>query len=99
MRDKPAIYKASEWQDPNGDWHVNDTSDIAGIAGLWWVPARILGLEPASYIQWLIDNYHPDRLTWNGKLLLFSWNKEHYSVAHKYLLYINKVARNKNFKV
>ena len=93
------IYKASEWQSPTGYWYVNDVSDLAGVSGYWWVPARILGLAPADYVQWLIDNYSPDQIVFNGKFLSFSWAKEHYSSAHKFLLDINRIARNKKFIV
>jgi hypothetical protein len=93
------LYKASEWQSGSGNWYVNNTSDLAGIAGEWWIPARILGITPAAYVEWLVKNYHPDNLSFNNDVLLFSWKSEHYSLCHKYLLDINRIARQKNFLV
>lgn len=92
----PQVYKAEEWES-NGYWHVNDTSDLCGIAGHWWVPARILGKSPAEFIEWLIETYQPDRLHYDGKNFFYSWSN--YGKAHSYLLYINKVARQKKFLV
>lgn len=91
------ILKYQEWQSPTGYWHCNDVSDLAGISGYWWVPARMLGLTPADYVKWLIKNYQPDRISFNGKTLLFSWSKEHYGKCHKFVLDINREARNRKF--
>ena len=96
------IYKASEWQ--NGSkWYVADTSDLAKDSAGWWIPARILGLSLEDFIMMLINEYHATIDGWypesnNGKsLLLFSW--ANYADAHKYQLYINRVARNKNWTI
>lgn len=91
------IYKTSEWQTAAG-WYVNDTSDLVGQAGLWYIPARLLNMTPAQYIEWLVKEYQPDRIIFD-EILIFSWNKEHYDKAHAYSLYINSVARRKKFFV
>ena len=91
------VYK--EWQGGSGNWYCNDVSDLAGISGKWWVPARMLEMAPAAYVQWLIDNYHPTTLIWNGEILIYSWDKNHYADMHKFVLYINRIARQKNFLV
>ena len=93
------LYKMVEWQDGAGNAHCNDTSDLAGIAGYWWVPARLLDLTPADFVKWLIDTYKPDHVSFDGKTFLYWWNKDHYGLQHKYLLYINKVAREKKFYI
>lgn len=90
------IYKVTEWQSPTGYWHCNDTSDLAGIAGLWWVPARVLGVSPAEYIEILVRDFKPDNISFNN-ILLFSWKNQ--SDMRKYKNWINKIARDKNFIV
>jgi hypothetical protein len=90
------ILKYTEWESASG-WHCNDVSDLAGISGYWWVPARLLNMTPVDFIKWLIENYKPDHVSFNGKTLLYHWDKDHYSNMHAFVLYINKIARNKNF--
>ena len=93
------LYKMVEWQDGAGNFHCNDTSDLAGIAGYWWVPARMLDLTPAEFVEWLITNYHPDFTSFNGVTFLYWWKPENYGLMHKYLLYINAEARKRKFYV
>ena len=93
------IYKVSEWQSAGGRWYCNDVEDLAGISGLWWVPARMLGISPANYVKMLIDTYSPDNISFNKNTLIFSWNKENYAKMHRYVLDINREARNRKFFV
>lgn len=96
------LYKATEWCNA-GRWNVADTSDLAKDSAAWWIPARILNLSLEDYIMLLVNEYHATIDLWspnsnNGKsLLLFSW--KNYNDAHKYLLYINRIARNKNWTI
>lgn len=91
------LYKAVEWEDALGYWHVADTSDLANDSAAWWIPARHLNIELTQFITLLrdeynavIDKFYPDSN--NGKsLLLFHWEKQ--ADAHKYLLWINRMAR------
>lgn len=95
------IYKASEWQDAAGNWWVADTSDLVNGSACWWVPARILGISLTDYILLLRDTYNANIVSYkdysdkNNSLVLF--NFLNYQDAHKYLLYINRIARNKKF--
>lgn len=93
------ILKYQEWQSPTGYWHCNDVSDLAGISGYWWVPARMLGITPADFVTLLVEKYQPDRISFNGKTLLYSWKKENYGKMHSFLLWINREARNRKFMV
>ena len=99
------LYKAVEWKSAGGSWHVADTSDLAKDSAAWWIPARILGLSLEDYIKLLINEYHATIDGWHpeaneGKsFLAFSWDNNNYSYAHKYLLYINRIARNKNWTI
>lgn len=95
-------YKASEWVIGN-KWYVADTSDLANDSAAWWIPARLLNLSLEEYVLMLketynanIDKFYPNAN--NGKsLLIFSWSN--YNDAHKYLLYINRVARNQKWTI
>ena len=97
------LYKCSEWTDSTKKWYVADTSDLANNSAAWWIPARILGLSLTDYILLLKNEYNANIVGWypnsnNGKsLLIFNWNN--YNDAHKYLLYINRIARNKNWTI
>ena len=68
---------------------------------MWWIPAYLLGKTPSEDVEWLIENYKPDYIYFNRKkgFFSYSWAKENYASAHKFLLYINRIARNKNFVV
>lgn len=93
------LYKASEWQSGSGEyWYCGDVEDLGHHSGAWWIPARILGLTPADYIQWLIDNYHPDRITYSVEhnVLVFAWRDQ--SKMRKYKNYINAQSRKVNFR-
>lgn len=97
------MYKASEWTDASRKWHVADTSDLANDSAAWWIPARILGLSLVDFVLLLKNEYNANITGWypdsnNGKsLLLFNW--DNYNDAHRYLLYINRIARNKNWTI
>lgn len=97
------MYKASEWTDASRKWHVADTSDLANDSAAWWIPARILGLSLVDFVLLLKNEYNANIIGWypdsnNGKsLLLFNW--DNYNDAHRYLLYINRIARNKNWSI
>ena len=90
--------KYVEWQSPSGCWFCNDTKDIGtSMASEWWAPARMMNMEPADYVKWVVDNYKPDKITFENKFLFFCWTKEHYSLCHKMVLDINRYSRKVNF--
>ena len=97
------LYKASEWESASGHWYVADTSDLVNDSAAWWIPARLLNLTLKDYIDLLvntynatIDGFYPESN--KGKsLLVFHW--EQYNDAHKYLLWINRMARNGNWTI
>ena len=91
------ILKYSSWQSPSGYWYCNDVSDLSGISGYWWVPARMLGITPADFVALLIEKYQPDNISFDGKTLLYSWKEENYSKMNSFLLWINREARNRKF--
>ena len=74
---KPALLKYVEWQSESGLWYCNDTSDLSSVRSLWWAPARMMNISPAEYVQWLIDNFHPDHIVYNVEhdVLIYGWRK------------------------
>ena len=99
----PRIYKCSEWESPTGKWYVADVSDLANYSAAWWLPARFLNISPAEYINLLVTKYNAvinlfDADAANGKsMLVFYWNE--YKDAHKYLLDMNRLARNNKWTI
>lgn len=93
------LYQVSSWNSPSGRWYCNDVKDLAGVAGKWWVPARLLGLSLTDYILLLKDEFKADIHSYYEPtdLLLFSW--KNYGDCHRYVLYINGKARKANYIV
>ena len=89
------LYKCGEWETPTGEWHVNCINDLSGISGLWWVPCRILNITPTDFILLLKNEFNVSNISYSKDkdVLLYSW--KNYSDAHRWLLYINKIARQK----
>ena len=92
------ILKYEEWE-INGDWYCNDTSDLCGIAGKWWVPARMLQLPLEEYTQMLISDFEPDFIRYNKEadVLLFSWRSQ--TKMRKFKNWLNAQARKHQFYV
>ena len=78
------VYKVDEWQSPTGKW---------------WVPARMLGMSLTDYILLLKDEFKADIESYYEPtdVLLFSWKKQ--TDCHRYVLWINAVARKANYIV
>ena len=91
------LYKSSEWQGSSGKWYCNDVSDLAGISGKWWVPARLLNISLTDYILLLKEKFNATIELYNEDtdVLIFYWDK--YSDCHRYMLWINAEARKKKF--
>ena len=93
------IWKASEWQGGAGDWYCNCVDNLGAGSGLWYIPARILGITPAAFIELLITEYKPDYIFGDKEkcLFFFSWKSQ--SQMRKYKNMINAEARKKNFQI
>lgn len=94
-----AVYKMEEWQDACGQWHCNCVSNLANNSGVWWHPARILGLELDEYIKWLMKNYPPSRIHHNEScsVVFYSWDKQ--ANMRKFKNFINAQARKVNYQI
>lgn len=91
------IWKATEWETPTGKWRCNCVDDLGGWAGKWYIPARILDMSPAAYLEFVIKEFKPDNIDIDKDhcLVFFSWNNQ--SAMRLYKNFINKKARERNF--
>ena len=93
------LLRYEEWQGISGDWYCNDTSNLSQGSGYWWLPARMMKLSPAQYIQWVIDNFHPDAISHSKdcSYVGFSWKNQ--NEMRKFKNKINALARQENFMI
>lgn len=93
------IWKATEWETIGMGWHANCVDNLAGGSSLWYHPARILGISPAEFIEWIIKNYKPDYINYSedANLLIFTWKSQ--AQMRKYKNYINAQARKVNYQI
>lgn len=102
MRD---VFKMYEWQSPTGYWNCSNVQDLAHNSGAWWIPARILGLNLTDYILLLKDTYHAGNFHFyencgkNKDETLLTFDFKNQADCHKFVLYINRIARNKKVYV
>ena len=91
------VQQQLELKSYNEEFYKHDVSDLGGVSGYWWIPARILNMDPADYILLLKEQFAPDLLkyTENG-VLVFGWYNE--LACRKYKNWINKKAREVNFQ-
>ena len=94
---EPKLLKYTEWQGANGNWYCNDTSDLSSVRSLWWAPARMMNISPSEYVQWLIDNFHPDTIIYNQErdVLVYGWRKQ--SDMRLFKNKLNTLARKYNY--
>ena len=92
------MYKIAEWTDPTGKWMVGANYSANTPQGKWWFPARMMKISLTDYVQLIKDyggsyfQYFPPTESCKGDVLYFAFDK--YADAHKFVLYINKLARN-----
>lgn len=91
------LYKASSWQGGSKQWYCSDIEDLGNHSGRWWIPCRILGISPESYVQILVETFKVSYISFNKEknFLSFSWNN---SVdCNKYKNWINQMAKKANY--
>lgn len=95
----PTLLRYEPWDDGFGNYHVNDCTDLSSIRGLWWVPARMLGISPAEYVELLITRFKVDKIKYiqEADVLIYSWNS--LQKARDFKNWLNKEARNRNFMI
>lgn len=92
------LYKASEWEDGAGHWHVADVQDLAHNSAVWWLPARLLNIPLVDFILKLKEEFHAEIHYFPENSFMFFYWKD-YNDAHKYLLWINRMARHGNWTI
>ena len=93
------LYKLQEWKDAVGYWRCEHTESYPKDVVKWVVPARLMGISPAEFLQWLIDNYKPDTIHHNEDSSLVFWGWKSITQMRKYKNYINKLSREQNFQI
>lgn len=93
------VWQASEWQSLSGRWYCNCIDKLGAGSGTWYLPARILGLTPAEFINFLFKNFKPDYFSYNEEKCFCSWSWKSQTAMRAYKNYINKEARKVNFQI
>jgi len=92
------LWKAEEWKQ-NGKWYCNCVSNLGKDSGLWYHPARILGISPAAFLELLITKYKPDNFYYNKKSGFCSWSWSSQKQMRTFKNWINAEARKKNYQI
>lgn len=92
------LLKYSEWQGGSGRWYCDDIDVLSKERNPWFLPARLLGLTPAQYLQWVIDNYSPDHFMHNADYSFVGWSWDHKNQGkmRKFKNKINSLAKEHN---
>jgi len=95
----PQLLRYTEWNDGNGNWHCNDTSDLCSVRALWATPAYMLNISPAEYVTLLVEQFHPDRIKYfkEADVLVYSWRN--INDMRRFKNWLNAQARKHNFVV
>lgn len=93
------IYYCEEWYSPSGIWYCEHTSSFPCNVQKWIVPAKILGITPAEFLKFLIEEFKPDKFYHNEDCSFVSWGWSSQSQMRRYKNFINKKAREINFKI
>ena len=72
------VFKMTEWQGSSGMWYCNDVSNLAGGSGDWWNAARAWNLPPVKFIEMLIKDFHPDKISYSldKNVLTYCWKSQ-----------------------
>ena len=93
------LLKYTEWKGAGEDWYCNDVSDLGGISGVWWLPARMMKISPAEYMKWVIENFHPDTVYHSKDCSFVGWCWKSQNDMRKFKNKINALARQENFMI
>ena len=80
------IYHVSEWQSPTGRWHCNDVENLGNGSGYWWIPCRILDMQPTDFILLLKETFNASNFSYSEKSNVLLYYKN----------WINEMARKAN---
>ena len=92
------LYKVTEWETLSG-WHCACVDNLKEDSGAWYMPARVLGITPAQFIELVINEYGADRVSFSKDTCYFHYSWSSQTKMRKFKNMLNKVAREKNFQI
>ena len=93
------LYKVEDWQGGSGKWYCNDIHDLTGSSAKWWAAARLLNISLTDYILLLKNDFNATIGKYNRETDYLHIQWDNYTDCHRYVLFINKKAREKHFMV
>lgn len=93
------LYKLAEWQGSSGIWYCEHTGTFPDGVQKWVIPARLMEMSVDNFLEWLIEKFQPDYFNHNKDCSFCSWGWLDQQKMRKYKNTINKIAREKNFKI
>ena len=94
------LYVASEFKSVSGKIHIQ-CDDLVGTGRNWVEPARILGIQPTELVLKLKTEFKADITSYrkDGKISFIGYSWSNLSDARRFKNYLNKIAREKNYKI
>lgn len=93
-----SVLKLEEYFTTGQQWICYNKNEVGKVGNQWWVIADLLGMRKDDYVKWLIENYHPTYIQYKNTLV-YTWDRTHYADMHRFVLYVNKIAKEKRFMV
>lgn len=91
------VYKATEWQSGLSTWYVADVQELGTSSGYWWIPLKILGLNPVDFVKLLKNDFNIKHASYSKEYNMLTFSFGSLEDARRYKNYINRKAREKNF--
>lgn len=86
------LVKYDVFQGSSGKWYVNCPKRVAKVENQWFYPARRMNMDLDKFCELLINDFKVDYIDFTS-FLYYSWSEEHYALANKFKLWLNKQAR------
>jgi hypothetical protein len=93
------LYHLDEWKSASGYWYCEHTKSHPQGINKWVIPSRLLGISADEFLKFLIAKYQPDSIYHNEDCSFVGWAWKDYSKCHKFVLDMNKLAKQKNFQI
>ena len=93
------LLKYSEWRGSSEVWRASDVSNLKDGSNAWWLPARLLSITPDAFVLLLKNKFKVSYLSYSKDKNVLSFGWDNYIDCHKFVSYINKIAKEKKFFV
>ena len=93
------LWQAKEWLSEGSGWHCGCLDDLGKGSNAWHLPARILGITPAAFVELVVKQYKPDYVYFSEEKCLFFYSWKSQTAERKFKNFINAEARKKNFQI